>query len=105
MNPALVLVINSGSSSLKFSLFDMDTGAEVISGLGERLESAEATLSWRNGGGEKQTLAIAYKDHEGALLAIYQRLKPLGMPIAVGHRVVHGGEAFSASVLIDEAVI
>lgn len=105
MLPALVLVINSGSSSLKFSLFDMHTGTEVIAGLAERLESAEAMLSWRNGGGDKHTLAIAHQDHEGALLAMYERLKPLGIPKAVGHRVVHGGEAFSASVLIDDAVI
>lgn len=105
MPSALVLVINSGSSSLKFSLYDMHTGAEVVAGLAERLETPDAMLSWRNGGGDKHTLAIANQDHEGALLAMYERIKSLGVPKAVGHRVVHGGEAFSASVLIDEAVI
>src|SRR5690625_1780946 len=104
MPSALVLVINSGSSSLKFSLYYMHTGGEVVAGLAERLETPDGMLSWRNGGGDKLTLAMANQDHVGALRAMYERIKSLGVPKAVGHRVVHGGEAFSASVLIDEAV-
>src|SRR5690625_7385320 len=99
MPSALVLVINSGSSSLKFSLYDMHTGAEVVAGLAERLETPDAMLSWRNGGGDKHTLAIANQDHEGALLAVYERIKSLGVPTAVGRRVGRGGGAVSASRL------
>ncbi|MDQ2078400.1 acetate/propionate family kinase [Marinimicrobium sp. ABcell2] len=105
MISAPVLVINSGSSSLKFSVFDMNTGGEAMAGLAERLESGDAQLSWRERGGDKQTLPIPHQGHEGALLEVHQVLKHLGSPLAVGHRVVHGGEAFSDSVLIDDAVI
>jgi acetate kinase len=105
MISAPVLVINAGSSSLKFSVFDMDTGGEVIAGLAERLESADAVLSWREEDGEKQKLAIPNQGHEGALAEVHKLLEPLGDPRAIGHRVVHGGEAFSDSVLIDDAVI
>lgn len=99
-----VLVINSGSSSLKFSVFDMQAGREVMAGLAERLESPEALLTWR-GDGEKQRREIPGQGHEGALREVHSLLSDMGAPAAIGHRVVHGGEAFSGSVVIDEAVI
>lgn len=105
MISSLVLVINSGSSSLKFSVFDMDAGREVLAGLAERLESADAALSWRQGDGEKQHRVIPDRGHEQALADIHQLLGPLGDPRAIGHRVVHGGEAFSDSVLISAPVL
>ncbi|WP_347332547.1 acetate/propionate family kinase [Marinimicrobium locisalis] len=99
-----VLVINSGSSSLKFSLFDMHAEKEVIAGLAERLESPQALLSWR-GEGEKQQREIPDQGHEGALREVYALVEDLGAPLAIGHRVVHGGEAFSGSVVIEESVV
>ncbi|WP_036188118.1 acetate/propionate family kinase [Marinimicrobium agarilyticum] len=99
-----VLVINSGSSSLKFSVFDMQSGREVLSGLAERLEAPDALLSWR-GEGEKQRRKIPDQGHEGALREVHALLDSMGAPVAIGHRVVHGGEAFSGSVVIDEGVI
>lgn len=99
-----VLVINSGSSSLKFSVFDMHKGHEVIAGLAERLGSAEAMLNWR-GEGDKQTREIPNQNHEGALKEVHKLLEEIGQPAAIGHRVVHGGEAFSDSVIIDDKVI
>lgn len=99
-----VLVINSGSSSLKFSVFDMHLGRESIAGLAERLGSSDAMLSWRSKG-EKQKREIPDRDHEGALKEVHKLLEELGQPAAIGHRVVHGGEAFSDSVIIDDKVI
>lgn len=99
-----VLVINSGSSSLKFSVFDMHTGREVLAGLAERLGTAEALMSWQ-GEGAKQHRAIPDQGHDGALREVHSLLDDVGTLVAIGHRVVHGGEAFSGSVVIDEAVI
>jgi acetate kinase len=99
-----VLVINSGSSSLKFSIFDMRDGREAISGLAERLGAPEAALSWRSNG-EKQKLAIPGQGHDGALREVHKLLEDIGTPAAIGHRVVHGGEAFTDSVVINAQVI
>ncbi|GGX64007.1 acetate/propionate family kinase [Saccharospirillum salsuginis] len=103
-----VLVINSGSSSLKCSLFDMVTGHEALSGLAERLNTADAELSWRTGG-KKHKLPLHGEGHASALAAINQVLDKLpdlnGAPVAIGHRVVHGGEAFAESVVITDDVI
>ncbi len=99
-----VLVINSGSSSLKFSVFDMHTGREVLAGLAERLDSPDALLTWKSEG-TKQTRDIPDEAHEGALREVHSLLHDIGALSAIGHRVVHGGEAFSGSVVIDEAVI
>jgi len=103
-----VLVINSGSSSLKCSLFDMDTGHEALSGLAERLNTADAELSWRTGG-KKHKLPLHGEGHASALAAVNQVLDKLpeldGPPVAIGHRVVHGGEAFAESVVINDDVI
>lgn len=99
-----VLVINSGSSSLKFSVFDMQAGREVMAGLAERLESPEALLTW-HGDGEKQRREIPDQGHEGALREVHSLLDDISALAAIGHRVVHGGEAFSGSVVIDDAVI
>ena len=100
-----VLVINSGSSSLKFSVFDMQTGREVASGLAERLNSPEAVLSWRGELNGKQRQEIPGQGHEQALRQVHQLLETAGEPLAIGHRVVHGGEAFAQSVVIDDSVI
>lgn len=104
-----ILVINSGSSSLKFSLFngasDTANDTELLSGLAERLGTTEAVLTWQDASG-KQRQSLQGDGHEAALAAIRKRLEAdYGAPAAIGHRVVHGGEAFSQSVLIDASVI
>lgn len=99
------LVINSGSSSLKFSLFSAASDTEVLNGLAERLDSSEAVLTWQDASG-KHRQALPGEGHKGALRAVGQLLEQgFGRPTAIGHRVVHGGEAFSEAVLINPEVI
>lgn len=105
---AFVLVINCGSSSLKFALIDNHDGNRLLSGLAERLGSPEAQVKWsvrRTSG--RQSLPDA--DHAAAMEYILMLLKEqqlLQQPlVAVGHRVVHGGERFTVSTLIDESVM
>lgn len=103
-----ILVLNSGSSSIKFSLFDMLQGIERASGLAERLGSENAELTIKSDL-EKSTFTLTKSDYKSTLLVIIEQLTKLGLldtlPIAVGHRVVHGGEAFSDSVIVDQNVI
>ncbi len=94
-----MLVINSGSSSLKFSLIDAATEEVLVQGLGEALGGADACLHLSRPGAPKETYPIPCADHSAAMAAVLDRID--GSRIgAVGHRVVHGGEAFSESVLI-----
>lgn len=101
-----LLVINCGSSSVKFSLFS-SARKELVSGLAERLGSEEACLSIKDEGGKAQ-LSLPRAGHEEAIRALLEQLSErgaLGTLAAVGHRVVHGGEYFDASVRIDEDVL
>jgi len=103
------LVINSGSSSLKFSLFsgasDTTDDTEFFSGLAERLGTPEAVLTWQDASG-KQRQSLDGKGHKAALAVIVERLEAsYGAPKAIGHRIVHGGEFFNQSVRVDESVI
>ncbi len=101
------LVLNCGSSSVKFALLDPETGEQRLSGLAERLNSPEARLVVREG--EQKTEAAlgrgTYADAFAALLAELDRLGMREQVGVVGHRVVHGGEDFSAPALITEAVL
>jgi len=99
----LVLAVNAGSSSLKASILKGDS--HVASFLAERLGTADAVLHLPN-----ETKAEEKMDHAKALKSIIEFLrndssKYLDSLVAIGHRVVHGGEAFSESALIDESVI
>jgi acetate kinase len=100
-----VLVINAGSSSLKFAVVDAESGETPLSGLAERLGSDEARLVWKGGDGGERALPGA--GHEAALAALLVLLseRPDCKPAAIGHRVVHGAEAFSGSVLIDDELV
>ncbi len=95
-----VLVINSGSSSLKFSLFDASSEEVLVQGLAEALGSAGAVLHVSHPGRVKETRAIPDAHHSEAMVAVLGVIDGIHIS-AVGHRVVHGGEAFSGSVLID----
>ena len=104
----LVLVLNAGSSSLKFNLFDMSKEISLAEGMVERIGLAEANFACTvEGDRHKETLPIP--THREALDAILARLKATvlqGTPIhAVGHRVVHGGPKYGDSVLVTEEVV
>ncbi len=101
-----VLVLNCGSSSAKFAVITEEKKETVISGLAERLGSEHALLTIKVEG-KKIQQSIANADHEQALLAIVNQLKNYADYdiVAVGHRVVHGGEYFSSSCVIDDKVL
>jgi acetate kinase len=110
-----VLVINCGSSSLKYQLFASEAGEPLATGLAARVGvngGGEATLEQKRPGGDSFLLEAPMPDHQVALGHVLRALTDpehgvlgsLGEIEAVGHRVVHGGEAFSQSVLIDPVV-
>lgn len=105
----LVLVLNCGSSSLKFAVVDAENGTEHLSGLAECLHLPEARIKWKLDGKHEAQLGNGAA-HEEALAFMVETIlasKPeLAENLAaIGHRVVHGGEQFTQSVLIDDAVI
>jgi acetate kinase len=99
-----VLVINCGSSSVKFALIDTASSKPLITGLVQRLSSPEADISWKIDG-KKFEKALPDADLVAGLSEVMTVLPSDAEVIAVGHRVVHGAEAFAASVLIDQEVI
>ena len=103
----LVLVINSGSSSLKFAVHDTGTRTPLLSGLAERLAADAPTITFKDAAG-RQTHPLSQADHGCALDAVLTELARRGWLdalAAVGHRVVHGGERFTRSVLVTPEVI
>ncbi len=99
-----VLVINCGSSSVKFALIDTASSERLMTGLVECLNSVDAALSWKCDG-RKASKALPGADLVAGLGEVIEILPADAEVVAVGHRVVHGGEAFAASVLIDDAVL
>lgn len=97
-------MINSGSSSLKFSLIDTASEAPIVSGLAEALETEDAVIHFTRPGAPKETHPIPMANHAAAMDAALKAIEG-SQVVAVGHRVVHGGEAFSASVRIDEETL
>ncbi|HCG7075343.1 TPA: acetate/propionate family kinase [Vibrio parahaemolyticus] len=108
MSNSFVLVINSGSSSLKFAVIDSVSGDAVLSGLGECFGLSDARMSWKFNG-EKKELSIEGDDshHKIAIGKLVGLTEELGLAqdiVAVGHRIVHGGEKFTKTVRITEEV-
>jgi len=102
-----VLVLNCGSSSLKFAVIDPDTSAEHVSGIAQRLGSPEASLDVKRNG-TKSSRPIPGALHDEALHGVVDALKELGLAdglLAVGHRVVHGGSKFAGSMAITPEVV
>lgn len=104
----LILVLNCGSSSVKFTLFDLSLEHEVADGLVERIGEAEPGLKFR-WGADRLSRSVEAADHTQALMVLHDvLLDPQwghGATIAaVGHRVVHGGESFVESTLITPEV-
>ena len=103
-----ILVINCGSSSIKFSVVDHETSTHAIRGSVERIGQENAELKYTVAHGMNSQL-LGATDHERALRSIGAILNETAETqkelLAVGHRVVHGGETFSASSQIDEQVL
>jgi len=105
-----VLVINAGSSSLKYSVIDARTGASAADGVAERIGESQGRHVHRGLSGETEA-ERSIPTHEDALRGAIDAFEEQGPPLgdlnlaAVGHRVVHGGSRFSASALIDDALI
>ena len=102
-----VLVLNCGSSSLKFAVIDPDVAVEHVSGIAQRLGSPEASLDVKRNG-TKSSRPIPGALHDEALHAVVDVLRELGLAdglLAVGHRVVHGGARFAGSMAITPEVI
>jgi len=107
-----ILVLNSGSSSLKYQVIDTDTGEMLVKGYYERIGQVGAFLTHKVNG-EKHHFEHPAKNHEKAIQFVMKRLtsdhygvfKSLDELDAIGHRVVHGGEQFKDAVLITDEVI
>ncbi|MDR1936695.1 MAG: acetate kinase [Candidatus Accumulibacter sp.] len=108
-----VFVLNCGSSSFKYQLLDMTGERRVAAGLVERIGMKDSVLVYEPADGEKIKETSAIADHQAAIKKVLDKLvdaragviESLSDIAAIGHRVVHGGEKFSGSVLITEAVI
>ncbi|MCE0496194.1 acetate kinase [Vibrio salinus] len=106
----LVLVLNCGSSSLKFAIVDAENGAEHLTGLAECLHLPEARIKWKLDGGKHEAQLGDGAAHEEALAFMVDTIlasKPeLAKELAaIGHRIVHGGEKFTKSALICDTVL
>ena len=102
-------MLNSGSSSLKFAVIEPESGNRLLTGVGERLASREAVLRLsrlRSGAVEEWLPEGTHQTVVARVLSLVAEAEVDGMRLlGAGHRVVHGGERFAASVLIDEAVV
>ena len=107
-----ILVINCGSSSLKFQLIDSETEAVICKGLCERIGIDGSQIVYTPAGKDKVTKVVPMPDHNKAIELVIEaltnaedgvvKLEEIG---AVGHRIVHGGEKFTKSVVINDEVI
>lgn len=107
-----ILIINCGSSSLKYKLMNMNTEETIAEGLVERI-GIEGSRLVQKANGEKNIVEVELKNHNDAIEEVIKALTDSKIGVitdmseitAVGHRVVHGGEKYSESVVITEEVI
>ena len=107
-----VLVINCGSSSLKYQLINSDTSEVLAKGLCERIGIDGSAITHQPAGKDKITKKVPMPDHNKAVELVLEALTDAENGVissldeidAVGHRVVHGGESFSEAVIIDDDV-
>ncbi len=112
MTAMKILVLNSGSSSVKYKLIDTDGEKVLAEGGVEKIGLADGFLKYKRADGSKDIVELGLTDHKGAIEAVLRQLtdktegciKSYSEIDAVGHRVVHGGEKFAKSVIIDNAV-
>ena len=108
-----VLVLNCGSSSIKYKLYDMNGKKELASGVIEKIGLPDSFLKFTLSDGSKQVITQEIKEHTAGIELIlktltdakYGAIKSLDQIDAVGHRVVHGGDKFCSSVVINQEVI
>ncbi|MGU8300796.1 acetate kinase [Clostridium perfringens] len=108
-----ILIINCGSSSLKYKLIDMANEKDIIEGIVERIGLDQSRLVQKNELREIYILEKEIKDHKEAIDIVLNTLvdpkvgviESIDEITAVGHRVVHGGERYSSSIIINEEVI
>lgn len=108
-----LLVVNAGSSSLKYQLFDMTDKSVIAKGICERIGGEGGKIEYRKPGMDKLTVEINMPTHAEAMQAVIDKLidpeigciKSMSEIEAVGHRVVQGGPYFSKSILIDDTVM
>ncbi len=108
MSNKLVFVLNCGSSSLKFALIDSQSQQQILSGLADSLGSAQPFLQVKYQGEKRKTALAPQATHALAISELVNQLSELALGqhiIAIGHRVVHGGERFTQSVLINDEVM
>jgi len=108
-----VLVINCGSSSLKYQFINSDTEEVMAKGLCERIGIDGSQITYQPQGGDKDITVTPMPDHTKAVQLVIEKLtdkkigvvKNLSEIDAVGHRIVHGGEKFASSVIINDEVL
>ena len=101
-----VLVINAGSSSLKYQLLNVDTREVYAKGNCERIGIDGSFVGHEEMGGEKQKLEVALPDHKTAIKYVFDILKTVNQPIdGIGHRVVQGGWYFPQSAVITDETL
>ncbi|MFI7707551.1 acetate/propionate family kinase [Nonomuraea sp. NPDC049480] len=103
-----ILVLNTGSSSIKYELVDVETHERPAKGLVERIGEETGRLTHRTGDGPPHVRERPFSGHGEGLDAMMEAFTTSGPeldPVAVGHRVVHGGTRFTEAVLIDDEVI
>ena len=106
-----VLVLNSGSSSIKYALYDMQTQTALIQGVLERIGEKQSVHQYHVIHANAKILHVPIEDHQQGLTAIFQLLLELALLnstadlLCIGHRVVHGGEKFCQPTLIDGSVL
>ncbi|SUT92204.1 acetate kinase [[Actinobacillus] rossii] len=106
----LVLILNCGSSSLKFAILDPVSGDEKLSGLAEAFYLPETRIKWKLHGEKGNADLGAGAAHSEALDFIVNKIFPLDPElkdgiVAIGHRIVHGGEKFTSSVIVTDEVV
>lgn len=108
-----ILVINAGSSSLKYQLIDMDDESVLAKGNCERIGMADGIFTHKTSDGRNKQITVSMPDHTSAFMQVKNALidpevgviQSLDEVSAVGHRIVQGGALFSKSVLVDDKVI
>lgn len=108
-----ILVINAGSSSLKYQLFDMKTRTVLAKGLAERIGIDGSNLTHKPADGNNVSFSQPMPNHTRAITLVMEALtspehgvlQSMDEVSAIGHRVLHGGQRYSQSVLIDEDVL
>ena len=108
-----VLVINCGSSSLKYQLISSETEEVLAKGLCERIGIDGSMITHTPAGGNKVSAEVPMADHTDAVRYVIEKLTDPEVGViqsldeidAVGHRIVHGGEKFASSVIIDDEVM